>query len=157
MNVTPKSVYLHPSIFMQVKFAHNMTIIEIFFAANLAHSSCIAEERFYPCSGGEGTADCEGSREDNIINIALTPIGPGPWDPAGRLKLTAKQRQKLIAKASEEMRYVTFGGRYYYYYCYYYSHIFPGFRAQHCNYATLLAGRCGRYGNNACMQVKSTP
>ena len=24
---------------------------------------------------------------------------------------------------------------------YYYSHIFPGFRAQHCNYATLLAGR----------------
>ena len=29
-----------------------------------------------------------------------------------------------------------------YYYYYYYSHIFPGFRAQHCNYATLLAGRC---------------
>ena len=26
---------------------------------------------------------------------------------------------------------------------YYYSHIFPGFRAQHCNYATLLAGRLG--------------
>ena len=25
---------------------------------------------------------------------------------------------------------------------YYYSHIYPGFRAQHCNYATLLAGRC---------------
>ena len=25
---------------------------------------------------------------------------------------------------------------------YYYSHIFPGFRAKHCNYATLLAGRC---------------
>ena len=24
----------------------------------------------------------------------------------------------------------------------YYSHIFPDFRAQHCNYATLLAGRC---------------
>ena len=29
-----------------------------------------------------------------------------------------------------------------YYYCYY-SHIFPDSRAQHCNYATLLAGRCG--------------
>ena len=28
-------------------------------------------------------------------------------------------------------------------YYYYYSHIFPDFRAQHCNYATLLAGRCG--------------
>ena len=26
---------------------------------------------------------------------------------------------------------------------YYYSHIFPDFRAQHSNYATLLAGRCG--------------
>ena len=25
-------------------------------------------------------------------------------------------------------------------YYFYYSHIFPGFRAQHCNYATLLAG-----------------
>ena len=24
---------------------------------------------------------------------------------------------------------------------YYYSHIFPDSRAQHCNYATLLAGR----------------
>ena len=29
----------------------------------------------------------------------------------------------------------------YYYYYYYYSHIFPDFRAQHCNYATLLAGK----------------
>ena len=28
---------------------------------------------------------------------------------------------------------------------YYYSQIFPGSWAQHCNYATLLAGR---YGNN---------
>ena len=26
-------------------------------------------------------------------------------------------------------------------YYYYYSHIYPGFRAQHCKYATLLAGR----------------
>ena len=26
-------------------------------------------------------------------------------------------------------------------YYYYYSHIFPDSRAQHCNYATLLAGR----------------
>ena len=28
-------------------------------------------------------------------------------------------------------------------YYYYYSHIFPDSRAQHCNYATLLAGRIG--------------
>ena len=48
--------------------------------------------------------------------------------------------------------YTKFGSYYYYYYyyshifpeCYYYdSHVFPSFRAQHCNYATLLAGRCG--------------
>ena len=32
-------------------------------------------------------------------------------------------------------------GRSHYYYYYYYSHIFPDSRAQHCNYATLLAGR----------------
>ena len=31
---------------------------------------------------------------------------------------------------------------YYYYYYYYYSHVFPDSRVQHCNYATLLAGRC---------------
>ena len=32
-------------------------------------------------------------------------------------------------------------------YYYYYSHIFPDFRVQYCNYATLLAGRClvGRF------------
>ena len=28
---------------------------------------------------------------------------------------------------------------------YYYSHIFPDFRAQHCNYAALLAGNNKRY------------
>ena len=27
------------------------------------------------------------------------------------------------------------------YYYYYYFHIFPDYRAQHCNYATLPAGR----------------
>ena len=30
---------------------------------------------------------------------------------------------------------------------YYYSYIFPDFRAQHCNYATLLAGRSEYYCN----------
>ena len=34
---------------------------------------------------------------------------------------------------------------YYYYYYYYYSHIFPDSRAQHCNYATLLAGSSTSY------------
>ena len=33
-------------------------------------------------------------------------------------------------------------------YYYYYSHIFPDSRAQHCNYATLLAGRFEKKLNN---------
>ena len=41
--------------------------------------------------------------------------------------------QKSLLKLPEVKR-----GEYYYYY--YYSHIFPDSRAQHCNYATLLAG-----------------
>ena len=41
----------------------------------------------------------------NIINIAMTPIGPGPWDPLGRSKLTVKQRDELCKKASRELRY----------------------------------------------------
>lgn len=64
------------------------------------HVKCkMLEERFYPCSGGDY---CES--HDNIINIALTPIGPGPWDPIGRQKLTSKQRLKLTERASAELR-----------------------------------------------------
>lgn len=40
----------------------------------------------------------------NIVNIGLTPIGPGPWDLKSRTKLTAAQRNELCSQASMEMR-----------------------------------------------------
>jgi hypothetical protein len=69
-----------------------------------------ADDRFYPCSGvgaGTGTAgqgDVLLESGGGILNIPLSPLGPGPWDPKARQKLTPKQRQGLCAKASQEMR-----------------------------------------------------
>jgi hypothetical protein len=40
----------------------------------------------------------------NIVNIALTPIGPGPWDRKKRTQLTATQRDLLCKQASAEFR-----------------------------------------------------
>lgn len=94
------------------------------------------EDRFYPCSGGDydetagpaaqlgpsssssssiasvsasasegaGTAPSRGS---NIINIGLSPVGPGPSDPRARAKLTPIQRAEYCAIASKEMRQKT--------------------------------------------------
>ena len=42
-------------------------------------------------SGGSG------SKGYNVINIGLTPVGPGPWSPPLRSKLTGKQRAQLRA------------------------------------------------------------
>lgn len=39
-----------------------------------------AEERFYPGSGEDNDEMCG---DGGIINIGLTPIGPGPWDAKG--------------------------------------------------------------------------
>lgn len=38
------------------------------------------------------------------MNIALTPIGPGPWDRPGRQRLTPAKRDDLCIKASHEFR-----------------------------------------------------
>jgi len=38
------------------------------------------------------------------VNIALTPLGPGPWDPRARAKLTAAQRDQYCRLASAEFR-----------------------------------------------------
>ena len=46
-----------------------------------------------------------GSKGYNVINIGLTPVGPGPWSPPLRSKLTGKQRAQLRAQASKELRY----------------------------------------------------
>eukprot|EP01038_Epipyxis_sp_PR26KG_P007318 gene7318-9972_t len=56
-----------------------------------------AEEKFYPCSGRD-------LQENNVVNIALTPLGPGPWDKRARAKLTASQREELCTQASIEFR-----------------------------------------------------
>jgi hypothetical protein len=86
-----------------------------------------AEDRFYPCSGGPGTSTtaplgpasgcsprCSngpstgdssgGFSVPKILNLPLTPLGPGPWDVKGRKKLSAKQRQVYCQQASQEMR-----------------------------------------------------
>ncbi len=59
------------------------------------------EEAFYPCSGSDAA-------DDNIVNISLTPVGPGPWDSKARAKLSSAQRRELINQASHEMRFVLF-------------------------------------------------
>lgn len=58
------------------------------------------EERFYPCSGQESEED----RRNNIINITMTPVGPGPWDQVTRAKLTAAKREAYCRQASDEFR-----------------------------------------------------
>lgn len=90
----------------------------VFFSSINLH----AESNFYPCSGGdteglpvesEPASPEEAMRvrrlhqenQDNILNIGLTPVGPGPWDPKQRAKLSTSHRAELCYKASREMRY----------------------------------------------------
>ena len=40
----------------------------------------------------------------NIVNIGLTPVGPGPWDLKARAKLSTAQRNDLCSQASVELR-----------------------------------------------------
>jgi hypothetical protein len=44
------------------------------------------------------------SPNEHIVNVALTPIGPGPWDRKARAKLTVPQRDLLCKQASAEFR-----------------------------------------------------
>lgn len=61
---------------------------------------------FYPGSG----ADCSESYDPasgtglNIVNVGLTPIGPGPCDRKTRASLSEKKRAEVCAGASDEMR-----------------------------------------------------
>ena len=59
---------------------------------------------------------------------------------AGRKIVTSSGGQIYIGGENTAQKLNSMRITYYYYY-YYYSHIFPDSRAQHCNYATLLAGR----------------
>jgi acetoin utilization deacetylase AcuC-like enzyme len=59
-------------------------------------------EIFYPGSGAESPEDI--NNNNNIINITLSPVGPGPWDPVARGKLTQTKREGYCKQASEEFR-----------------------------------------------------
>ncbi|KAJ1409956.1 histone deacetylase domain-containing protein [Ochromonadaceae sp. CCMP2298] len=76
-----------------------------------------AGPRFYPCSGPDSaplpisapntspsTSSSSFSPEHHIVNVALTPIGPGPWDSRARAKLTPTQREVLCKQAGAEFR-----------------------------------------------------
>ena len=81
-----------------------------------------AAERFYPGAGADGdtwassssssSTSCSSSSDGGgesrvgprIINVALTPIGPGPWDLKARLKLSVAQRNSLCKQAGDELR-----------------------------------------------------
>lgn len=73
---------------------------EVFFAS----IHLFANEDFYPGSG----AEAQNSSSDNIVNIGLTPVGPGPWDHKARHKLTQAKKDDCCARASAEFRYFTF-------------------------------------------------
>ena len=88
----------------------------VFFAS----INLVADSRFYPCSGEDSVELCAeidhsrsaensyevngGAEGNNIINIGLTPIGPGPWDLKGRSKLSINQKEDYCSQASMEMR-----------------------------------------------------
>ena len=79
-----------------------------------------AGDSFYPCTGSDevstfdstkaaaataaAAAAAAGAGTANVVNVALTPIGPGPWDPKTRAKLSASQLRQLTDAASAEMR-----------------------------------------------------
>lgn len=105
-NLKPRSVFLPtpsswaPVSIQQYKpWLNEQDADEIFFSS----INLFADDKFYPCSGNDS---CENSitNENNIVNIGLTPIGPGPWDKKARAKLTSAQRHELCVSASNEMR-----------------------------------------------------
>lgn len=94
-------------------------------AENVLFSSInlFQEDSFYPCSGRDydesaitasrlssssssssSSTSTPPSSGSNIINIGLTPVGPGPSDSRVRQKLTLAQRAEYCAIASQEMR-----------------------------------------------------
>lgn len=98
-------------------FAGLISPLLFYFTPFLFHWLLWLEERFYPCSGGGETNNKQSnpkSKSNNIsnnssphiLNIPLTPIGPGPWDLKGRKKMSQKQRNAYCQQASQEMRFV---------------------------------------------------
>ena len=70
---------------------------DVFFAS----IHLFADEKFYPGSGDENVIEVN----PNIVNICLTPIGPGPWDDIARQKLSTMKRENLVKIASQEFHH----------------------------------------------------
>ena len=106
-NLKPRTVFLPtPSSWAPVSMQqykpwfNEQDADEIFFSS----INLFAEDRFYPCSGNDSCENSSKNGINNIVNIGLTPIGPGPWDSKARAKLTSSQRYELCVLASNEMR-----------------------------------------------------
>ena len=96
-NLTPRNSFLPlPSSWAPVPVSAYKPWLDEDDAENVLFASInlYAEERFYPCSG----ADCAPSSSSgaNIINIAMTPVGPGPWDAKARGKLSINQVTRRV-------------------------------------------------------------
>ena len=106
-NLKPRTVFLPtpsswaPVSIQQYKpWLNEQDADEIFFSS----INLFAEDKFYPCSGNDSCEKSSNGSNNNIVNIGLTPIGPGPWDSKARAKLNTAQRNELCTIASREMR-----------------------------------------------------
>jgi hypothetical protein len=134
MRETLRRSSLHPSISSQVPLSLSLSVslclcLSLFLSLSLSLSvslclclslclslslsvplsPCLTpplpDERFYPCSGGgQPQQPSSTPPSPNILNLPLSPIGPGPWDAKARRKLSLKQRQLYCEQASAEMR-----------------------------------------------------
>ena len=66
----------------------------------------VAGSSFYPGSGDDEVSEHDRSSGtgSHIVNVALTPVGPGPWDMKARAALSEKKRGEMCALASEELK-----------------------------------------------------
>lgn len=106
-NLKPRTVFLPtpsswaPISIQQYKpWLNEQDADEIFFSS----INLYAEDKFYPCSGNDSCERSNCNSNNNIVNIGLSPIGPGPWDSKARAKLNTTQRNELCTIASNEMR-----------------------------------------------------
>lgn len=114
-NLTPHTIYLPlPSSWAPVSvpsykpWYNEDDAKDVFFSSIHLYDS----PSFYPCSGEETPLSELGPDRDppHIVNIGLTPIGPGTSNNALskkarlRIELTNKQRMEYCAVASDELR-----------------------------------------------------
>ena len=98
------SSYAPVSQFSYKPWLNEQDADEVFFGSiNLYNES--DPSRFYPCTGKDCSTHSTDSPESvNIVNIALSPVGPGPWDIKAKAKLTKEIKKDFISLASTEYR-----------------------------------------------------